>query len=78
MVLIFIKPYLSGCFASIIKSSDAISVIANAIVNVTVSVTIGITVNITIKDGWFYPVAVTVTIYIYILIISDARRQAVI
>jgi hypothetical protein len=30
-------------------------------------------IGITIKDGRFYPVAITVAIYIYILIISNAR-----
>jgi len=74
MVLIFIKVYSSGRFASIVRFSDAISITVNATVGVTVGVTIGITIGITIKDGRFCPVAVTVTIYIYILIVGNARR----
>jgi len=73
MVLILIKPCLSGCFVSIVRSSNAISVTVNAIVGVAVGVTIGITVGITIKDGRFCPVAVTVAIRVHILIVGDAR-----
>ena len=73
MVLILIKPYLSRHFASIVRFSDTISVIVNATISVAVGVTISITVGITIKDSQFCPVAVTVAIYIYILIISNAR-----
>jgi len=78
MVLILIKLYLSGRFVSIIRSSNAISVTVNAIIGVAVGVTIGITVGITVKDGRFCPVAVTVAIHVYVLIIGDAGRQAVI
>jgi len=78
MVLILIKLYLSGRFASIVRSSNTISVTVNATVGVAVGVTISITVGITIKDGRFCPIAVIVAIHIYILIISDARRQAMI
>jgi hypothetical protein len=74
MVLILIKLYLSGRFASIIRFSDAISVIVNATIGVIVGVTIGIIVGITVKDGRFCPVAITVTIYIYILIINNAKQ----
>jgi len=74
MVLILIKLYLSGRFISIIRSSNAISVIVNATISVAVSVTIGITIGITVKDGQLYPVAVTVAIHTYILIISNARQ----
>ena len=78
MVLIIIKLYLSGRFASIIRFSNTISVTVNATVGVavgvTMSITVGITVGITIKDGRFYPVAVTVAIYIYILIISNTGQ----
>jgi len=73
MVLILIKLYLSGRFASIIRSSDAISIIVNATIGVAVGVTISITIGITVKDGRLYPIAVTITIYTYILIISNAR-----
>jgi len=73
MVLILIKLYLSRRFASIVKSSNAISVIVNATIGVAVGVTIGITIGITVKDGWFCPVAVTVAIYIYILIIGITK-----
>ena len=73
MVLILIKLCLSGRFASIVRSSNAISVIVNATVGIIVGITISITVSITIKDGRFCPVAVTVTIRVYILIISNAR-----
>ena len=73
MVLILIKLYLSGRFTGIVRFSDAISVIVNATISVAVSVTIGITIGITVKDSRFCPVAVTVAIYIYILIISNAR-----
>jgi hypothetical protein len=73
MVLILIKLCLSGRFASIVRSSDAISVIVNATVGVAVGVTIGITVGITVKDGRFCPVAVTVAVRIYILIVGNAR-----
>ena len=73
MVLILIKPYLSGRFVSIIRSSNAISVIVDATISVIVGVTIGITVGITIKDGWFYPIAITVAIRVYILIIGNTR-----
>jgi len=72
MVLILIKPCLSGRFTSIVRSSDTISVTVNATIGIVVGVTISITVGIIIKDGWFCPVAVTVTIYIYILIVSNA------
>jgi len=51
MVLILIKPYLSGRFTSIIRSSDVISVTVNATISVAVGVTIGITVGITAEDG---------------------------
>ena len=74
MVLIFIKLCLNRRFISIIRSSNTISVTVNATIGITVSVTIGITIGITVKDSWFYPVAVTVAIYIYILIISNARQ----
>jgi hypothetical protein len=74
MVLILIKLCLSGRFISIIRSSDAISVIVNATVGVIVGVTIGITIGITVKDGRFCPIAVTVTIRVYILIVSNARQ----
>ena len=73
MVLILIKPYLSGRFASIVRSSNTISVIVNATIGVIVGVTIGITIGITIKDGRFCPIAVTVAIRVYILIVSNAR-----
>ena len=73
MVLILIKLYLSGRFASIVRFSNAISVTVNTTVGVAVGVTISITVGITVKDGRFCPVAITVTIYVYILIISNAR-----
>jgi len=73
MVLILIKVCLSGRFVSIVRFSNAISVIVNATIGVAVGITIGITVGITIKDGRFYPVAVTVAIYIYVLIISNAK-----
>ena len=73
MVLILIKLCLSERFISIVRSSNTISVIVNATIGVAVGVTIGITVGITIKDGRFYPVAVTVAIRIYILIISNTR-----
>jgi len=72
------KLYLSKRFASIVRSSNAISVTVNTTVGVAVSVTIGITISITVKNSQFYPEAVTVTIYVYILIISDAGRQAAI
>jgi len=78
MVLILIKPCLSRRFVSIVRSSNAISVIVNATVGVAVGVIIGITVGITVKDGWFCPKAVTVTICVHILIVGDARRQATI
>jgi len=74
MVLILIKLCLSGRFISITRSSDAISVIVNATVGVVVGVTIGITIGITVKDSWFYPVAITIAIRAYILIVSNARR----
>jgi len=64
MVLILIKLCLSKRFVSIIRFSDAISVIVNATISVAVGVTIGITIGITVKDGRFYPVAVTI-IYTY-------------
>ena len=73
MVLIFIKPCLSGRFTSIIRFSNAISVTVNATISVAVGVIIGITVGITVKDGRFCPVAVTVAIYVYILIISNTK-----
>jgi hypothetical protein len=73
MVLILIKLCLSGRFISIIRSSDAISVTVDATISVAVGVTIGITVGITVKDGRFYPIAITIAIYIYILIVGDAR-----
>jgi len=73
MVLILIKLYLSRRFISIVRCSNAISVTVNATVGVAVSVTIGITIGITVKDGRFYPIAVTIAIYAYILIISNAR-----
>ena len=86
MVLILIKLYLSRRFASIIRSSDTIVIIVNATIGVavgvtigvTIGITIGITVGITIEDGRFYPVAITVAIRIYILIVGNARRRAVI
>jgi len=78
MVLILIKPCLSRRFASIVRSSNAISVTVNATVGVVVGVTIGITVSITVKDGRLCPIAVTITVCAYILIISNARRQAAI
>jgi hypothetical protein len=65
MVLILIKLYLSGRFTSI--------VIVNATIGVAVGVTIGITISITVEDSRFYPVAITIAIYVYILIISNAR-----
>jgi len=74
MVLILIKLYLSGRFASIVRSSNAISVTVNATVSIAVGVTIGITIGITVKDGRLYPVAITVAVYAYVLIVSDARR----
>jgi hypothetical protein len=37
------------------------------------SSTISVIVGITIKDGLFYPAAITVAIRIYIFIIKDAR-----
>jgi len=73
MVLILIKLYLSRRFISIIRSSNTISVIVNATISVIVGVTIGITIGITVKDGRLYPIAITVAIYTYILIISNAR-----
>jgi hypothetical protein len=73
MVLILIKPYLSRRFVSIIRFSNAISVIVDTTIGVAVGVTISITIGITVKDGQFCPIAITVTIYIYILIISNAR-----
>ena len=59
MVLILIKLYLSGCFISIIRPSNAIGVTVNATVGVTVgvtisitiSITVGIAIGITVKDG---------------------------
>ena len=72
MALILIKPYLSGRFASIVRSSNTISVIANATIGVAVGVTISITVGITIKDGWFCPVAITVAVCIHVLIVGNA------
>jgi len=73
MVLILIKPCLSGRFVSIVRSSNAISVTVNATIGVAVGVTIGITIGITVKDGRFCPVAITVVIRIYILIIGNAK-----
>jgi len=78
MVLILIKPCLSGRFTSIVRSSDAISVIVNATVGVAVGITISITVGITVKDGRFCPVAVTIAVCVHVLIVGDARRQAAI
>jgi hypothetical protein len=78
MVLILIKLCLSGCFTSIVKSSNAISVTVNAIVGVAVGITISITVGITVKDGRFCPVAVTIAICVHVLIISNTKRQAII
>ena len=46
MVLILIKPCLSGYFASIVRPSDAIGVTVDATVGVAVGVTISITVGI--------------------------------
>ena len=74
MVLILIKPCLSGRFVSIIRSSNAISVTVNATIGVAVGVTIGITIGITVKDGWFCPIAVTVAIRVYVLIVSNTRQ----
>ena len=74
MVLILIKPYLSGRSASIIRFSNAISVTVNITISVAVGVTISITIGITIKDGRFYPVAITITIYFRILIIGNTRQ----
>jgi len=74
MVLILIKPCLSGRFISIIRSNNAISVIVNATIGVAVGVTTGITVSIIVKDGWFYPVAVTIAIHAHILIVSNAGQ----
>ena len=71
MVLIFIKLYLSRCFASIIRFSNTISVIVNATVGVIVGVTIGITVGITVKDSRFCPIAVIITVCVYVLIVSN-------
>jgi len=73
IVLILIKACLSGRFASIVRFSNAISVTVNATVGVAVGVTIGITVGITVKDGRFCPVAVTVAIRVYILIVSNVK-----
>ena len=67
------KLYLSGHFTNIIRSSDAISVTVNATIGVAVGVTIGITVGITIKDSQFCPVAVTIAIYIHILIVNNTK-----
>jgi len=78
MVLILIKPCLSGRFISIIRSSDAISVTVNATVGVAVGVTIGITVGITVEDGWFCPVAVTIAVCVHVLIVGNAGRRAAI
>ena len=72
MVLILIKPYLSRRFTGIVRFSNAISVIVNATIGVAVGVTIGITVSITVEDGWICPVAVTIAIHIYILIVGNA------
>jgi len=78
MVLILIKLCLSGRFISIVRSSDAISVTVNATVGVVVGVTIGITVGITVEDGRFCPVAVTIAVRVYVLIVNDAGRRAAI
>lgn len=78
MVLILIKPCLSGRFASIIRSSDTISVTVNATIGVAVGVTISITVGITVEDGRLCPVAVTVAVRAHVLIVGDAGRRAAI
>jgi len=78
MVLILIKPCLSGRFISIVRSSNAISVIVNATIGVVVGVTIGITVGIIVEDGWLCPIAITVAVYAHILIVGNARRRAAI
>jgi len=72
MVLILIKLCLSRRFASIVKSSNAISVTVNATVGIIVGVTIGITIGVTVKDGWLCPVAVTVAVRAYVLIVNNA------
>jgi len=67
------KLYLSRCFINIVKSSDIISITVNTTIGVIVGVTISITINIIVKDSEFYPVAITIIIYIYIFIINDAK-----
>jgi len=78
MVLILIKLCLSGRFTSIVRSSDTISITVNATVGVAVGVTISITISITVKDGRFCPVAITIAVRVYILIVSNTGRQAAI
>ena len=69
---------MSGYFTNIVRFSDAIRVTVDATVGVTVGVTIGITISITVKDGRFCPVAVTIAVCVYILIVSDTKQRAVI